>query len=100
MTEWSGVFRVFIILLFCMLCISLLIDIVVKQCCDHVVGGGDGVEVTREVQVDLVHRQHLSIAAAGNLMYGIGFVNAGSLRLRSSAATTASTLSLVQPAKA
>lgn len=34
----------------------------------------------------------LSASAAGNLMYGIGFVNAGSLRLRSSAATTASTL--------
>ena len=34
----------------------------------------------------------LSASAAGNLMYGIGFVNASSLRLRSSAATTASTL--------
>ena len=34
----------------------------------------------------------LSASADGNLMYGIGFVNAGSLRLRSSAATTASTL--------
>ena len=31
-------------------------------------------------------------SAAGNLLYGIGFVNASSLRLRSSAATTASTL--------
>ena len=34
----------------------------------------------------------LSASAAGNIMYGIGFVNATSLRLRSSAATTASTL--------
>ena len=34
----------------------------------------------------------LSASAAGNMMYGIGFVNATSLRLRSSAATTASTL--------
>lgn len=34
----------------------------------------------------------LSAAAAGTVMYGIGFVNATSLRLRSSAATTASTL--------
>ena len=34
----------------------------------------------------------LSASADGNLMYGIGFVNATSLRLRSSAATTASTL--------
>ena len=34
----------------------------------------------------------LSASAADNLMYGIGFVNATSLRLRSSAATTASTL--------
>lgn len=32
----------------------------------------------------------LSASAAGNLMYGIGFVNATSLRLRSSAAATAS----------
>lgn len=34
----------------------------------------------------------LSASAAGSQMYGIGFVNATSLRLRSSAATTASTL--------
>ena len=34
----------------------------------------------------------LSASAAGNIMYGIGFVNASSLRLRSSAATSASTL--------
>lgn len=34
----------------------------------------------------------LSASAAGNILYGIGFVNASSLRLRSSAATTASTL--------
>lgn len=34
----------------------------------------------------------LYVSAAGNIMYGIGFVNATSLRLRSSAATTASTL--------
>ena len=34
----------------------------------------------------------LSTSAAGTVMYGIGFVNATSLRLRSSAATTASTL--------
>lgn len=34
----------------------------------------------------------LSASAAGNIIYGIGFVNGTSLRLRSSAATTASTL--------
>ena len=34
----------------------------------------------------------LSASAAGHVMYGIGFVNATSLRLRSSAATTASVL--------
>lgn len=34
----------------------------------------------------------LSASAAGTVMYGIGFVNGTSLRLRSSAATTASTL--------
>ena len=34
----------------------------------------------------------LSASAAGTVMHGIGFVNATSLRLRSSAATTASTL--------
>ena len=34
----------------------------------------------------------LSASADSNIMHGIGFVNATSLRLRSSAATTASTL--------
>ena len=34
----------------------------------------------------------LSASAAGNVMYGVGFVKGTSLRLRSSAATTASTL--------
>ena len=34
----------------------------------------------------------LSASAAGNIIYGIGFVSSTSLRLRSSAATTASTL--------
>lgn len=34
----------------------------------------------------------LSVSAAGTIMYGIGFVKGTSLRLRSSAATTASTL--------
>ena len=34
----------------------------------------------------------LTASAAGTVMYGIGFINASSLRLRSSASTTASTL--------
>ena len=34
----------------------------------------------------------LSASASGTVMYGIGFVKGTSLRLRSSAATTASTL--------
>ena len=34
----------------------------------------------------------LSASAAGTVMYGVGFVEGTSLRLRSSAATTASTL--------
>ncbi len=45
---------------------SMLIDIVIKQRSNHVVGRGDGVEVTREMEVDLVHRQHLRVATAAS----------------------------------
>ena len=41
------------------------VDVVVDHRGEQVVGGGDGVEVAGEVQVDLVHRHHLGVAAAG-----------------------------------
>ena len=48
---------------------SVLIDIVVEQGCNHVVGRGDRMEVAREVEIDLVHRQHLCIAPAGGTAF-------------------------------
>ena len=44
----------------------MLVEVVVQQGADHVVGGGDGVEVAREVQVDALHGQHLGVSAAGS----------------------------------
>ena len=44
----------------------MLVDIVVEQGTDGVVGRGHGMEVTGEVQVDFLHRQHLCIAATGS----------------------------------
>ena len=43
---------------------GMLIEIVVEQGANHVVGRGDGVEIAREVQVDALHWQHLCVAAA------------------------------------
>ena len=43
---------------------GMLVDVVVQQGGYHVVCGGDGVEVAGEVEVDLLHRQHLCVAAA------------------------------------
>jgi hypothetical protein len=40
-------------------------DVVVHEGHEGIVRRGDGVEVAGEVQVDLVHRQHLGVAAAG-----------------------------------
>ncbi len=42
------------------------INMVVHQCREGVVGGGDGMEVAREVEVDVLHRQHLAPASAGS----------------------------------
>ena len=42
----------------------MLIEIVVEQGANHVVGRGDGVEIAREVQVDALHWQHLCVSAA------------------------------------
>ena len=42
-----------------------LLDVVVDQSTEQVVGGGDGVHVSGEVQVDVLHRHHLGVAAAG-----------------------------------
>ena len=44
----------------------MLVDVVVEQGADGVVSRGDGMEVAREVKVDLLHGQHLGIAAAGS----------------------------------
>ena len=41
------------------------VDVVVDQRRQQVVGGGDGVEIAGEVQVDLLHRHDLGVAAAG-----------------------------------
>ena len=42
-----------------------LVQVVVEHRGEQVVRRGDGVEVAGEVQVDLVHRDHLRVAAAG-----------------------------------
>ena len=42
----------------------MLVEIVVEEGGNHVVGGGNGVEVAREVEVDAFHGQHLCVAAA------------------------------------
>ena len=44
----------------------MLIEVVVEQGGNHVVGGSDGVEVTSEMEVDLLHGQHLSVSASGS----------------------------------
>ena len=42
------------------------VDVVVHHRCQQVVGRADGVEVAGEVEVDVLHRHHLGIAAAGS----------------------------------
>ena len=39
----------------------MLVDIVVEHGTDSVVRRGDSMEITRKVEVDFLHRQHLSI---------------------------------------
>ena len=46
--------------------IAVLVDVVVQERSDHVVRRGDGVEVTGEVQVDLLHRKDLSVATTSS----------------------------------
>ena len=41
------------------------VDVVVHHGRQQVVGGADGVEVAGEVEVDVLHRHHLGVAAAG-----------------------------------
>ena len=43
-----------------------LLDMVVKHGCEQVVRRADGMEVTREVQVDVFHGDDLGVAAAGS----------------------------------
>ena len=42
-----------------------LLNVVVHRRADQVVGRGDGVHVAGEVEVDVLHRHHLGIAAPG-----------------------------------
>jgi len=44
--------------------LAVLIDVVVEQGSYHVVGAGHGVEVAGEVEVYLIHREHLRIASS------------------------------------
>ena len=42
-----------------------LLHVVVQHCAEQIVGGGDGVHIAGEVQVDVLHGNDLCIAAAG-----------------------------------
>ena len=42
-----------------------LIDMVIYQCGQKIIGGTDGVKIAGEMQVDVLHGSHLRIAAAG-----------------------------------
>ena len=44
----------------------MLINVVVKQGGNHVVGGCNRVEVSGEVEIDLFHRQDLCVSSAGS----------------------------------
>ena len=44
--------------------VAVLVDIVVEQSRDHVVCRGNGVEIAREMEVYLVHGQHLCVSAS------------------------------------
>ena len=46
--------------------LAMLVDIVVEQGADGVMGRGHGVEIACEVQVDLLHRQYLGIATTSS----------------------------------
>ena len=46
-----------------------VVDVVVHQRGQQVVGQRNGVEITREVQVDVLHRHHLGITAAGRAAF-------------------------------
>ena len=43
---------------------AILIKMVVEQCRNHVVRRGNGVEIAREVEVDVLHRQDLCVSAS------------------------------------
>ena len=45
--------------------IAVAVGVVVDESRDGVIGGGDGVEVSGEVEIDLIHRQHLRVATTG-----------------------------------
>lgn len=42
-----------------------LLQVVIHQCHQQVVGTGDGMKVPGEVQVDFIHGQHLRVATTG-----------------------------------
>lgn len=41
-----------------------LMDVVIDEGGKEVIGGGDGVDIAGKVQVDLLHGEHLGVAAA------------------------------------
>ena len=45
--------------------VACLIDIIIQQRCDHVVGRCNRVEIAGEMQVDVFHRQYLCVSASG-----------------------------------
>ena len=44
--------------------IAMLVEMIVEQRAERVVGRGDGMEVAGEVEIDFLHRQHLRIASS------------------------------------
>ena len=44
--------------------LTVVVEVVVEQCTDGVVCRGHSMEVSREVEVDFLHRQHLSISSS------------------------------------
>ena len=46
--------------------ITRLVDVIVQQCRDHIVGRSNRMEIPRKMQVDVFHRQHLRVSASGS----------------------------------
>ena len=48
---------------------AMLVEVVVEQRRNHVVRRGDRVEVAGEVEIDLLHGEHLGVSAAGSAAF-------------------------------